>query len=113
MSQSDERKDFEDFITALDAMNELAQSFWDQDEPVRACLTEAQIYESSKKILGEEHPGTLNAMHNYALGLAKTGHDKEAADILNSYLETADRIERRKEEKKEFVRTVSNGIADK
>lgn len=80
------KQDFDDFIAALDALNELAEAFWEQDEKERACLTEAQIYESSKKILGPEHPGTLNAMHNYALGLAKTGRDKEASEILNEYL---------------------------
>ena len=82
----DLKKDREDFIAALDAMNELAESFWEQGEDLRACLTEAQIYESAKKILGPDNEGTLNAMHNYALGLAKTGHDKEAAEILEEYL---------------------------
>lgn len=82
-----EREDFVDFVTALDALNELAQSFWDADMPEKACLTEAQLYESSRKILGENHPGTLNAMHNYALGLAKTGRDAEAKEILDRYLE--------------------------
>lgn len=96
MKTEEKNTDFEDFITALDAMNELAESFWEQNEPVRACLTEAQIYESSKKILGPEHPGTLNAMHNYALGLAKNHRDQEAADILNQYLEIADKIEKKK-----------------
>ena len=97
--KTDIKQDFEDFITALDAMNELAESFWDQDEKERACLTEAQIYESSKKILGPKHPGTLNAMHNYALGLAKTGRDKEAGEILNEYLRIADEIEKEKNNK--------------
>lgn len=89
-------QDFDDFIAALDALNELAEAFWDQDEKERACLTEAQIYESSKNILGPKHPGTLNAMHNYALGLAKLGRDKEASEILNEYLEIADIIEQKK-----------------
>lgn len=98
MEKEDKKQDFEDFITALDAMNELAEAFWAQDEPLRACLTEAQIYESSKKVLGPTHPGTLNAMHNYALGLAKTGHDKEAADILEQYLDITAKL---KDEKKQ------------
>lgn len=93
MADKQKIDDFNDFITALDAMNELAESFWEQDEKERACLTEAQIYESSSKILGKEHPGTLNAMHNYALGLAKLGRDEEAAKILNEYFEIAEQIE--------------------
>lgn len=91
--QNEDKQNFEDFITALDAMNELAESFWEQDEPLRACLTEAQIYESSKKVLGPTHPGTLTAMHNYALGLAKTGRDKEASDILEEYLDITAKLE--------------------
>lgn len=85
------RQDFEDFITALDALNDMAEQMWDNGMNEKACLTEAQIYESSKKILGETHPGTLKAMYNYALGLAKTGRDKESADILNKYLVLADK----------------------
>lgn len=82
-----EKEDLKDYLNTLDVMNELAESFWAQNEPVRACLTECQIYESSKKILGEKHECTLNAMHNYALGLAKCGRNEEAAAILNHYLE--------------------------
>ena len=98
MEDNQNKQDFDDFIAALDALNELAESFWDQDEKERACLTEAQIYESSKKILGPKHPGTLNAMHNYALGLARIGRDKEASDILNEYLSVADSIEKEQSE---------------
>lgn len=88
----DSRQDFEDFITALDALNDMAQQMWDAGMNEKACLTDAQIYESSKKILGETHPGTLKAMYNYALGLAKTGRNEESADILNEYVELTDKI---------------------
>lgn len=82
-----EKQDFADFITALDALNDMAQQMWDAGMTEKACLTEAQIYESSKKILGETHAGTLNAMHNYALGLAKIGRTEEAQDLLQKYLD--------------------------
>ena len=88
----DKRQDFEDFITALDALNDMAQQMWDAKMDEKACLTEAQIYESSRKILGETHPGTLSAMYNYALGLAKTNRNEESAEILNKYLELADKV---------------------
>lgn len=89
-------QDKKDFIDTLNVMNELAESFWDQGEDTRACLTEAQIYESASKILGKENPDTLKAMYNYALGLAKTHHDQEAADLLNEYVEIADKLEKTK-----------------
>lgn len=88
----DARQDFEDFITALDALNDMAQQMWDAKMDEKACLTEAQIYESSRKILGETHPGTLKAMYNYALGLAKVHRDEESAEILNRYIELADNM---------------------
>lgn len=87
----DVKQDFEDFITALDALNDMAEQMWENNMDEKACLTEAQIYESSKKILGENHPGTLKAMHNYALGLAKVGRNEEAAEILNRFIEIADK----------------------
>ncbi len=88
----DLRQDFEDFITALDALNDMAQQMWDAGMNEKACLTDAQIYESSRKILGEAHPGTLKAMHNYALGLAKTGRNEESAEILNKYVDIIEKI---------------------
>lgn len=87
----DLEQDKKDFIDTLNVMNELAESFWEQGEDTRACLTEAQIYESASKILGKENEDTLKAMYNYALGLAKTHHDKEAADLLNEYLEITEK----------------------
>ncbi|MCR5760968.1 MAG: tetratricopeptide repeat protein [Sphaerochaetaceae bacterium] len=91
----DLEQDKKDFIDALNALNELAEAFWEQDEKERACLTEAQIYESAKKILGTDNEDTLKAMHNYALGLAKTGRDDEAAKVLNEYLDLIEKYEKK------------------
>ncbi len=88
----DARQDFEDFITALDALNDMSEQMWNAGMNEKACLTDAQIYESSRKILGETHPGTLKAMYNYALGLAKTNRNEESAEILNKYVELNDAI---------------------
>lgn len=88
----DRKQDFLDFITALDALNEMAEEMWEAGMNEKACLTEAQIYTSSAKILGESHPAALKAMYNYALGLAKTGRNEESAAMLNKYLEIADSL---------------------
>ncbi|MCR4675795.1 MAG: tetratricopeptide repeat protein [Sphaerochaetaceae bacterium] len=91
----DLEQDKKDFFDALNALNELAEAFWDQHEDERACLTEAQIYESARKILGTDNEDTLKAMHNYALGLAKTGRNEEAAEILNEYLDLTELYEKK------------------
>ncbi len=85
----DAKQDFIDFITALDALNEMSEQMWAAGMNEKACLTDAQIYSSSSKILGETHPATLKAMYNYALALAKTDRREEAAEILNRYVEIA------------------------
>ena len=93
----DARQDFLDFVTALDALNDMAEQMWEAGMKEKACLTEAQIYTSSSKILGVRHPATLKAMYNYALGLAKVGRNEESADILNKYLEIADALKEKEE----------------
>ena len=98
MAEKQEIEDFKTAVEALDALNELAQSLWEQDEPERACLCEAQIFESSSRLLGKTHEATLNAMHNYALGLAKTGRDEEAGYVLEEYLDIIARKEAEKSE---------------
>ncbi len=96
--QIDLEQDKKDFIDALNALNELAEAFWEQNEPERACLTECQIYESSRKILGTDNPDTLKATHNYALALAKIGRNEEAAKILNEYLDLLEEYEKKHSE---------------
>lgn len=54
---------------------------------VEAAELNEQVFEMRKRILGEEHPGTLISMNNLALTFAKQGWLSEAAELNEKVLE--------------------------
>ncbi|CCX34656.1 Similar to Kinesin light chain; acc. no. P46824 [Pyronema omphalodes CBS 100304] len=70
-------------------MNNLALMLWNQGRWVEAEKLQKKVLETSKVILGEDHPDTLTVMNNLALTLRDQGRGDEAEKLQKKVLETS------------------------
>jgi hypothetical protein len=59
-------------------MANLESTFWNQGRWKEAEELEVQVIETRKRVLGEEHPSTLNAISNLAFTLNSQNRNKDA-----------------------------------
>jgi hypothetical protein len=66
-------------------MNNLATTLWDQSDLANARTLYEQVLDARRRILGDEHPDTLQSMSNLAITLRKLS-DIPAAQSLEDEL---------------------------
>ena len=70
----------------------LAPIYRDQGRWKEAEALEEQVMEAAKRELGEEHPGTLTCMTNFASTYLDQGRRKEAEELEVQVIETRKRV---------------------
>jgi hypothetical protein len=73
-------------------MNNLASTFWAQSRYEEAESLNVQVIEIKKKVLGEEHPNTLNTMSNLAHTWEAEGRFADALALRGSCAQARQRV---------------------
>ena len=76
-----------DNINTLEAMEDLATSYWPNGRLAEALKLQEQVLALSRKVLGPEHPDTLKAMRGLANAYYAVGRDQEAIALLEKACE--------------------------
>jgi Tetratricopeptide repeat len=64
------------------SMANLASTYQNQGRWKEAEDLEVQVMETRKRVLGQEHPGTLTSMNNLAFTLKSQGRDEKAVALM-------------------------------
>jgi Flp pilus assembly protein TadD len=73
-------------------MNNLASTYLNQGRWNKAEPLMVQVMETTKRVLGEEHPYTLTSIANLAFIYSKQGRWKEAESLEVQVMETTKRV---------------------
>ena len=76
----------------LEALNNLAVTYCQQERADKAKELLLQVVQSSKRVLGEEHPLTLTIMTNLALIYSQQGHRKETEELQLQVMQSSKKV---------------------
>ena len=68
----------------LTSMGDLALTYGNLGRWKEAEQLEVQVLETTKRVLGEEHPDTLRIMNNLAYTLKSQGQDEKAISLMKN-----------------------------
>ena len=73
-------------------MNNLAATLWNQGDLPGARALQEKVLESRRRVLGEEHPDTLNSMGNLAIMLWQMEERRPALHLMQTAAEGRGRV---------------------